>query len=68
MKIRIQHQDQRGSAVLVVFVLLTLMVALLAANNRTLLALDSNMEIVNRKQLKHWNTPTPTNHSPAANR
>lgn len=61
MKIPIQSNSQRGSAVLVVFVLLTLMVALLAANNRTLSALDANIDVVNRKQLKHWNTPVPTN-------
>jgi type II secretory pathway component PulK len=43
---------RRGSAVLIVLVLLTLMAAIVVSNNLTLHHLERNLRLIERKQLK----------------
>jgi hypothetical protein len=50
--------EARGSATLVVFILLTIMVALIAANTRTLHHLKGELRLIEQRQLKKFNTST----------
>ena len=58
-------QCQGGSAVIVVFVLMGLMVSLLVANNKTLTVLNSNLQLIERKQVKLLSAPPVTTNSAA---
>ena len=50
---------ERGSATLVVFILLTIMVALLVANSVTLHHLRGELRLIEREQLKKYGTNAP---------
>ena len=50
---------ERGSATLVVFVLLTIMVALIAANSVTLHYLRGELRLLEREQMKQHGTNAP---------
>ena len=50
---------ERGSATLVVFILLTIMVALLVANSVTLHHLRGELRLIERGQLKKYGTNAP---------
>ena len=50
---------ERGSATLVVFILLTIMVALTVANSVTLHRLRGELRLIERKQLKKYGTNAP---------
>jgi len=51
---------KRGSATLVVFILLTIMVALIAVNSVTLHHLRGELRLIERGQLKKYGTNAPT--------
>ncbi len=51
--------SERGSATLVVFILLTIMVALIAANSVTLHHLRGELRLIEREQLKKCGTNAP---------
>ena len=50
------RRSERGSATLVVFILLTIMVALVAANSVTLHRLRGELRLIEREQLKRYGT------------
>ena len=50
---------EHGSATLVVFILLTIMVTLLVANSVTLHHLRMEMRLIEREQLKKYGTNAP---------
>jgi hypothetical protein len=50
---------ERGSATLVVFILLTIMVALIVANTVTLHHLRGELRLIERGQLKKYGTIAP---------
>ena len=50
---------ERGSATLVVFILLIIMVALIAANSVTLYHLRRELRLIERVQLKKYGTNAP---------
>ena len=50
---------ERGSATLVVFILLTIMVAFIAANSVTLHHLGGELRLIEREQLKKYGTNAP---------
>ena len=50
---------ERGSASLVVFILLTIMVTLLVANSVTLHHLRGELRLIEREQLKKYGTNAP---------
>ena len=50
---------ERGSATLVVFILLTIMVALVVANSVTLHHLRGELRLIEREQLKKYGTNAP---------
>ena len=50
---------ERGSATLVVFILLTIMVALIVANTVTLHHLRGELRLIERGQLKKYGTNSP---------
>ena len=52
-------RTERGSATLVVFILLTVMVALIAANSVTLHRLRGELRLIEREQLKRYGTNVP---------
>ncbi len=51
---------ERGSATVVVFILLTIMVALIAVNSVTLHHLRGELRLIERGQLKKYGTNAPT--------
>jgi len=50
---------ERGSATLVVFILLTIMVTLIVANSVTLHSLRGELRLIERGQLKKYETNAP---------
>ena len=52
----IPQNRERGSAVVVLLVLLTIMLILVAANGKTLLNLQKEMKLLERQQVHHLNT------------
>jgi type II secretory pathway component PulL len=50
---------ERGSATLVVFILLTIMVAFIVANSVTLHHLRGELRLIEREQLKKYGTNAP---------
>ena len=50
--------EEHGSATLVVFILLTIMVTLVVANARTLHHLKWELRLIEQRQLKKFNAPT----------
>jgi len=53
------HRAERGSATLVVFILLSIMVALIVANSVTLHHLRGELRLIERVQLKKYGTNAP---------
>ena len=53
------RSPERGSATLVVFILLTIMLALLVANSATLHHLRGELRLIERGQLKKYGTNAP---------
>jgi len=53
------RSTERGSATMVVFILLTIMVALIAANSVTLHHLRGELRLIEREQLKKYGTNAP---------
>ena len=57
---------ERGSATVVVFILVTLVVAMLIGNGRALGRLKRELRLVERQQVERWGMPAATNPPPAA--
>jgi hypothetical protein len=61
-----RRAGQRGSATLVVLILLMLLVALLIGNSRALIQLKGELRLVEEKQVQRY-APKPASHTAPAN-